>query len=54
MQVAEKRQAAKIAKFKRQTGTSRGPDRMKKRPSDEAAAIVAVRKLPASILERPR
>lgn len=51
-QVAGKRQAARVAKFTKQTTTGKGTDRTKPRQSDEAAAIIATRKLPISVLER--
>jgi len=53
-QVALKRDAGKVAKFNKQGGAGKGPDNLKPRKQDEAAAIAATRKLPVSVLERGR
>jgi len=53
-QVALKRDAGKVAKFNKQGGAGKGPDNLKPRKQDEAAAIAATRKLPVGILERGR
>lgn len=53
-QVALKRDSGKVAKFTKQVGAGKGPDNLKQRKQDEAAAIAATRKLPVSVLERGR